>query len=78
MASSSLTSSRPTAFSSSSAFARCAASSFRLPRKVAEKTLDVRRTCMAVSTFSKTVMDLNRRIFWNVRAMPRFVMTSGV
>ena len=32
----------------------------------------------AVSTFSKTVMDLNRRIFWNVRAMPRFVMTSGV
>lgn len=42
------------------------------------KTLDVRRTCMAVRTFSKTVIDLNRRMFWNVRAMPRFVILSGV
>ena len=34
-----------------------------LARKVAEKTLDVRRRCMAVRTFSKTVMDLNSRMF---------------
>ena len=32
----------------------------------------------AISTLSRTVRLRNRRMFWNVRAMPRLVMASGV
>lgn len=53
-------------------------SSLRLSMNVALKRFDVRRICVATSTFSNTVIDLNRRMFWNVRAMPRRVISSGV
>ena len=33
---------------------------------------------MPTRTFSSTVMAWNRRMFWNVRAMPTGAMTSGV
>jgi len=46
----------------------------RFRRNVAENTFEVLRRCIAVRTLSNTVMDLNRRMFWNVLAMPIFVM----
>ena len=42
------------------------------------KKFEVRRRCFAVRTLSNTVIDLNRRIFWKVLAMPSFVSLSGV
>ena len=53
-------------------------SSLALPRKVAENTFCLARICFATSTFSNTVMLFHRRMFWNVRAIPSFVILSGV
>jgi hypothetical protein len=35
------------------------------------------RPCMPTWTFSTAVIVLNSLMFWNVRAMPAIVMTSG-
>ena len=45
-------------------------SSVRFVRKVAENTFCFARMCLAMSTFSSTVNEENRRMFWKVRAMP--------
>ena len=47
-------------------------------RSAALNTFCLARMCLAVRTFSNTVMDFHRRMFWNVRAMPSFVIWSGV
>ena len=36
-----------------------------------------RRACIPTSTFSSAVMFWNRRMFWNVRPMPRSVIACG-
>jgi hypothetical protein len=35
------------------------------------------RQCWPTITFSVAVMVANRRMFWNVRATPSFMITSG-
>ena len=35
------------------------------------------RACWPTITFSTAVIELNRRMFWNVRATPSEVMMSG-
>ena len=35
------------------------------------------RVCMPTSTFSSAVMFWKRRMFWNVRPMPRAVIACG-
>jgi len=45
---------------------------------IAENTLLVFLRCFATRTFSKTVILLNKRIFWKVLAIPSFVIWSGV
>src|SRR5437868_79021 len=58
---------------------RASRSSFltRGVRTIASKRLPFSRTCMPTSTFSSAVMFWKRRIFWNVRPMPRCVNACG-
>ena len=53
-------------------------SSARFTRKVAEKTFCFALMCLAMSTFSNTVREEKRRMFWKVLAMPSSVILSGV
>ena len=46
-------------------------------RRIVRTTPPLMRLCMATSTFSSAVMFWNRRMFWNVRAIPRFVIAWG-
>ena len=78
VASTSASSFRPTISISSMASSRFAISSLRFSPKVAEKTFASDRIWVAIRTFSKTVMALNRRMFWKVLAIPSFVIQSGV
>ena len=41
------------------------------------KRFAFRRACMPTSTFSSAVMFWKRRMFWNVRPMPRAVIACG-
>ena len=53
-------------------------SSARFRRKVAENTFCLARMCLAISTLSNTDRAENSRMFWKVRAMPSWVILSGV
>ena len=61
--------------------ARAASASSRLWRREAEGGVDQRgvqpRCACPTSTFSMAVMFANRRMFWNVRPMPRRTMSLG-
>ena len=45
--------------------------------KIEPRIPPFRRECMPTSTFSSAVICGNRRMFWNVRPMPSFVIACG-
>ena len=44
---------------------------------IAPSGVDRRRECIPIRTFSSAVMLAKSRMFWNVRAIPREVTSSG-
>src|SRR3954452_16732051 len=70
---------RPLNSSSSRARSRASRSSRFTPgvRRTAWKRFPLSLTCMPTSTFSSAVMLWKRRMFWNVRPMPRSVNACG-
>src|SRR4051794_16294792 len=70
---------RPLNSSSSRARSRASRSSRFTPgvRRMAWKRFPLSLTCMPTSTFSSAVMLWKRRMFWNVRPMPRSVNACG-
>ncbi len=65
--------------SNSRARTRASRSSFltRGVRTIASNRFPFMRTCIPTSTFSSAVMFWKRRMFWNVRPIPRFVNACG-
>src|SRR5207244_2858143 len=66
---------RPEKSSSARARSRASFSSRRTRgvRTIASNSVPFSRTCMPTSTFSSAVMFWNKRMFWNVRPIPRCV-----
>ena len=69
----------PTYSSSACAFSRTSRSSRRVDgvRMIEPNRPDFIRECSPIMTFSIAVIVENRRMFWNVRAIPCFITMSG-